>query len=117
MSHRTVRRVVLVASLVAIIGVGIAVYVATAGRNKGDSLEAVMSNIGRHVVLPSDEMPALLTVTDPAKVNTQFLKQAQSGDKVLVYQKYKRAIIYRPSLDKIVDIGPVIIENPKVTNQ
>ena len=64
------------------------------------------------MVLPTDETPALLTITDPSKVSTEFLRQSQIGDKVLVYQTHKRVIIYRPSLDRVVDVGPVIIETP-----
>lgn len=86
-------------------------------KNNNDSVEAVTQTIAKHMVLPMDEVPALLTVTDPSKVTTQFLKQSQVGDKILIYQKYKRVIIYRPSIDRIIDIGPVVIDNPKVSNE
>ncbi len=66
------------------------------------------------MLLPSDETPALLTVTDPKKVSSEFLKQTEAGDKVLVYQQHKKAIIYRPSKDRIVDIQPVMIDTPQM---
>ena len=68
--------------------------------------------VARHYVLPADEEPALATVTDTTKLQTPFLKQSQNGDKLLVYQKAARAIIYRPSIDRIIDIGPVSLEAP-----
>lgn len=77
------------------------------------TFEEVKSRVERHLVLPTDEQPALVTVTDPTKVQTEFLKNSKVGDKVLIYQKNRRAIIYRPSIDRIIDIGPVIIDTPK----
>lgn len=72
----------------------------------------VLVQVGRHYVLPADEEPAILTVTDTRKLTTDFLKQTKNGDKVLVYQRHRKAIIYRPDIDKIVDIGPVAIDQP-----
>jgi len=60
-------------------------------------------------VLPIDETPALATVTDKAKLTTKFLQKAENGDKILIYQKAGRVIIYRPSIDRIIDVGPVQI--------
>lgn len=71
----------------------------------------VVSRVSRHMILPSDETPALLTVTDTTKLTSTFLRQAKNGDKVLVYQANKKAVIYRPSADKIVDVGPVVIDD------
>lgn len=74
------------------------------------SVSDVMTLISRHMVLPSDETPALVTVTDPSKLSTEFLKNASAGDKVLIYQTNRMAIIYRPSVDKIIKVGPVTID-------
>ena len=76
------------------------------------SLKAVQDKVGRHLLLPSDEVPALITVTDKSKVSSKFLESSENGDKVLVYEKYQRAIIYRPSADKIVDMRVISIGDP-----
>ncbi|MEO5948918.1 MAG: hypothetical protein ABIP74_00790 [Candidatus Saccharimonas sp.] len=81
------------------------------------SVERVVKSVQRHVVLPSDEVPALLTVTDSSKLTTQFLKQSQNGDRILVYKNHQKAIIYRPSVDRIIDIGPVVIDTPQQTSR
>jgi hypothetical protein len=75
-------------------------------------LKQVETRIGRHYLLPADETPALVTVTDSEKLTSRFLKNARNGDKILVYQNHQVAIIYRPSIDRIVAVGPVIIDNP-----
>ncbi len=65
--------------------------------------------VGKHFLLPDNEVPALATVTDSSKITTKFLQKAKDGDKILIYQKNGRVIIYRPSIDRIVDVGPVQI--------
>ena len=78
-----------------------------------ESLLAVKNKISKHLILTQDEEPAMLTVTDKNKINTPFLKQAENGDKMLIYQNAKKVILYRPSIDRIIDVGPVsIAETP-----
>ena len=60
------------------------------------------------MVLPKDETPTLATVSDPEKLKDQrFFVNAVKGDKVLVYSLAKKAILYSPSLDKIIEVAPV----------
>lgn len=62
--------------------------------------------------LPTSEKPSLMaTVTDTSALKTPFLKEAKNGDKIIVYEKARRVIIYRPSTDRIVDIGPIELSN------
>lgn len=74
-----------------------------------DDVWTIQDRVARHFVLPQGEDPALATVTDKSLLKTPFLQQANNGDKLLIYQKAQRVIIYRPSLDRIIDIGPVSI--------
>lgn len=76
------------------------------------NVEVIKNKISKHIVLPKDEQPALLTITDKNKLATPFLKQAENGDKMLVYQTAKKVILYRPSIDRIIDSGPVSIASP-----
>lgn len=67
----------------------------------------VMAKVGAIAVLPSDT-PQVATVSDVTKLHAQpFFKNAQNGDKVLIYAGYKKAVLYRPSVNKIVEMGPV----------
>jgi hypothetical protein len=78
-----------------------------------NKVEAVKYRIAKHLMLPANEQPALITVIDRSKLQTPFLKQAENGDKILVYQSNRQAVIYRPGADRIVAVGPVIIDPPK----
>ncbi len=77
-----------------------------------NSVTTIKNKVGILMILPKDEEPALLTITDKSKVTTPFLSKSENGDKLLVYQNAKRVILYRPSLNKIVDVGPVSIAGP-----
>lgn len=69
--------------------------------------------VGSLAVVPGNETPALATVADPSKLEGQtFFKNAQKGDKVLVYKKAGRAVLYRPSSNKIVEIAPIAENTP-----
>jgi len=72
------------------------------------TLDEVVKQVGKLVLLPSGEQPTLATVSDVAKLQSQpFFSGAANGDKVLVYNKAKKAILYRPSLNKIVEMAPL----------
>lgn len=53
--------------------------------------EDLVSEVSKLMALPQDEIPTIATVSDLEKARTQsFFKNAQIGDKVLVYQKSKK---------------------------
>jgi hypothetical protein len=108
------RKLVITIAAVVIVGASaLLVYRYNATHNL-DDVTTVEKLVGRHYVLP-DETPALATVTDKSKLNTDFLKSAQNGDKILIYQKAQKAFIYRPSIDKLIEVGPISIA-PAGTN-
>jgi hypothetical protein len=73
------------------------------GKN-GDESARVSRAVSELAIVP-DETPIVTTVTDPAKLaDTPLAGEAKIGDKVLFYQEAKRAILYRPSENRIVDM-------------
>ncbi len=71
-------------------------------------LHAIVDDVEDLMLLPDDETPTLATVSDMHALEGQeFFKNAQEGDKVLMYLRSRRAIIYRPSIDKIIEVGPI----------
>jgi len=66
--------------------------------------------------LPKDEEPTIATVLDKEKLKDQlFFAKAENGDKVIIYSKNQKAILYRPSINKIIDVAPISIAPPQVT--
>ena len=75
-------------------------------------INSLVKDLNKVIDLPSDETPTLATVTDKEKLaNQPFFKNAANDDKVLIYVKAGKAILYRPSTHKIVDVSTVNITN------
>jgi hypothetical protein len=68
----------------------------------------LVAAVGKIMLLPTDEDPTVATVTDRERLQNQsFFANAANGDKVLIYLKTKKAILYRPSSNKIIDVAPI----------
>ncbi|MFA6251397.1 MAG: hypothetical protein WC603_02105 [Candidatus Paceibacterota bacterium] len=71
-------------------------------------LEDLLSKVGEHYLLPQGEEPTLATVSDPEVLKGQsFFLSSEKGDKVLIFTKARKAVLYRPSIDKIIEITTV----------
>lgn len=71
--------------------------------------QEIVSRVGKLFMLPSEE-PQMATVLDVEKLKDQsFFQQAQNGDKILAYPKAQKAILYRPSTNIIVEVGPLVM--------
>lgn len=82
--------------------------------------DALVSKVGALIPLPAGEQPTVANVSDAAKAKQQsaFFNNAVNGDRLLMYVKAGRAILYRPSTDKIVLVAPLTFSNnaPATTN-
>ena len=94
--------------LLAVVAAGCVVWKLTRPQNL-NNVYVIERLVGRHYLLPSG-VPTLATVTDKSKLQTPFLQQADNGDKILIYERAGVAIIYRPSIDRIIATGPVEIQ-------
>lgn len=73
-----------------------------------EDTKKLISAVGKLMELPTDEEPQVVTVADVSKLQDQpFFAHAKNGDKVLIYTKNKKAILYDPTSKKIVDVAPV----------
>jgi len=80
--------------------------------------DRLVASVGKLITLPTDEKPTIATVTDIEKVKDQpFFKNAKNGDKVLIYTKAQKAIIYRESENRIIEVGAVNINNQPTASQ
>lgn len=71
----------------------------------------IIELVGRHIDLPANEEPTVATVSDPEKLREQpFFAQAKVGYKVLLYTKAKKAYLYDPKRDKLVEVAPITTE-------
>jgi hypothetical protein len=81
-----------------------------------EETQFVISEVGKIMELPGDETPSLATVQDKEKLKDQtFFRKAENGDKLLIYANAKQAILYRPSVKKIIEVAPLLIQGDENT--
>jgi len=77
---------------------------------------SLLKKIGLIIELPAGEEPTVATITDKTKLADQaFFAPAENGDMVLIYANAKKAYLYRPSANKIIDVSPVNFPAPTET--
>jgi len=66
----------------------------------------LLAVVGKIIDIPKDEVPTITTIIDGEipKIETPFTN-AIAGDKIITYLKSKRVILFRPSENKIIDVG------------
>ncbi|MFZ2024704.1 MAG: hypothetical protein WAV51_00250 [Microgenomates group bacterium] len=108
----------LIAGVLAVIAFVPALYFYREYTNTKKTLETTKSEMAktgnafitdlRAVMLLPDEEPTIATVDDVEKVKMNaFFTNAETGDKVVIFKSMKKAILYRPSIKKIIDMAPV----------
>ena len=80
-----------------------------------------VTNVGKLMMLPTGETPTYGTVQDKTKLKGQtFFAHAENGDELLMYEQAKTSILYRASINKIVNVGPIVLGaqgSPYVTSK
>jgi len=117
MNADTIRRT----PVVAILGILLIVAVSAAAyfyfqlqqdpqKTAQQEIEELVNRVGKLIVLPEGEEPTVATVSDVESLQEQpFFAQAKNGDKVLIYTNARKAILYDPLSNKIVDVAPLNI--------
>ncbi len=71
----------------------------------------ILSRVGKLIVLPEGEEPTIATVTDPEKLQEQaFFARAKVGDKVLIYTQARKAYLFDPIQNILLEVAPLTAE-------
>ncbi len=113
--YRLLKRKLRVFSVL-LIGLGILALLVVGGwkayknytSSEANDTRKIIEEVGNAIELPVGEEPTVATIVDlePLK-NQPFFKDAKIGDKVLIFSKSKKAILYRPSEQKIIVVAPL----------
>lgn len=80
-----------------------------------EEVQAVVARVEQLMILPEGETPTLATVSDLTELKNQpFFAHAKIGDKVLLYANARKAILFDPVANKIVEVAPINIGNDNV---
>jgi len=70
----------------------------------------ILLNLGKHMQLPQGEEPSIATVLDFTKLKDQkFFENAKNGDKIIIYNSARKAILWRPETNKIIEVAPLVL--------
>lgn len=90
--------------------------IAESERLTSKEIKALTEIISQIAILPEDETPTVLTISDLTKFGANpFFKNAKLKDKILIFKRAERIILYDPLGHKIVNMGPYS-ENPATPN-
>jgi hypothetical protein len=68
-------------------------------------VDDILEKVGKLIDIPN-ETPTVATVSDVTKLTGQeFFAKAQNGDKVIIFPKAQKAILYRPGTNKIIEVA------------
>lgn len=82
-------------------------------KSADEEVRAIVNKVSQLIVLPQDETPTVATVTDVSQLKDQpFFANAKNGDKVLLYTTSRKAVLYRPAENRIVEVAPIVIGEP-----
>lgn len=74
----------------------------------------MVSSLGKLMELPQGETPTVATISDKSKlVGQSFFVNAENGDILFAYTTAMKAILYRPSTNKIINVAPITINQPQ----
>ncbi len=72
----------------------------------------VVARVQKILDLPEGEQPTLATVSDPSLLKgQQFFAKAKTGDKVLLYATARKAILFDPIANRVIEVSPINIGN------
>ena len=81
-----------------------------------DQVAELISEVGKLMDLPKGEEPTVATITDINKLKDQPLfSKGSNGDKVLIYATARKAILYDPVGNRIVDVETIDIGSSSAT--
>lgn len=79
-------------------------------------VQKTLDAVSKLIALPDDETATIATVTDKERLKDQaFFTKAENGDKVLIYPQAKKAFLYRPSTNKVIEVGGINITQQSQT--
>jgi len=84
-------------------------------KERSDRLLGLLDEL---IELPQDETPTIMTVSDKDKLKGQtFFDMVENGDILFAYTNAKKAVLYRPSIHKVVNMAPISIDQSENTKE
>lgn len=84
-----------------------------------EQTQKLLEKVGKVAVLPNEPNPVVATINDVETLASRqnFYKDAHNGDKLLVFARSRKAIIFDEKNNLIVNIGPIFYTDAEGKNQ
>ncbi len=106
--HPSWGKIIILVAVVALAVFGTCYLILDGFKDQNDPT-VIVDKVGKHIMLPSGETPEVSTVEGASDLASQpFFQNVKDGDKILIYPKAARIIIYRPSENILVNVGPIV---------
>lgn len=81
-------------------------------------VQSLLAAAGKLMVLPQED-PLVATIEDPAALQKEqpFYAGTQKGDKLLIFFQARKAVIYNPTKNVIVNAGPILMQQDQAAQQ
>lgn len=86
----------------------------TDGFRDKNSPEYIIDKVSTHILLP-DETPEITTVDKAIDLTSRpFFSAVRDGDKILIFGSSARIMIYRPSENILINVGPIVDDSATI---
>lgn len=73
-------------------------------------IKNLVAKVAQIAILPNDELPEVIVIGDLTQTHANpFFKDASLKDYILIYKKAAKVILYNPTSNRIVNIGPYVV--------
>jgi hypothetical protein len=88
------------------------------GQLSDKQIEVIVKKVSKLINIPK-EIPAIATIIKADKLIAEqsFYIGSKDGDYLIVFPQAQKAIIYRENEDKIINTGPIVIDQSATTTQ
>jgi len=85
------------------------------GPDEQEIARQIQERVSQLMILPGDEEALVSEISNANEVNDQpFFADVEDGDQVLVFLQSARIVIYRPSTNMIVNVGPIVDDSAPI---
>lgn len=79
-------------------------------------IKSLVKKVSKLIIVP-DETPVIATIikADELIAEQKFYLGSKDGDYLIVFPTAKKAIIYRKEEDKLINVGPIIVDEQATT--
>ena len=88
------------------------------GQLSDKQIEVIVKKVSKLINIPK-EIPAIATIikADNLIAEQSFYIGSKDGDYLIVFPQAKKALIYRESEDRLINVGPIVIDQSATTTQ